>query len=266
MGRDARLDVDHRHPVRHQVVQLPRDPQSLLGDPAPGLLLPGLLGAQNALLHLGEVGPAAPHRIAHRDRHHGPDDDVAVAIHGQAFEQGDRDPVQGDGRARDDHGRPAIRPRGDPVEEDDHGGDQPRLLPAGGQRQGGGHRADPERHPGCPVADQDQRHGEDGGHDIGCREPVSEGRRPSRQRGEHRGDDQGDQGEVAHERRLRVPPHRRDPALPCVHSPDRNESSSVRHPAVAAPRRPRRGTRGPRRRTPPGRARPRAGRPASRRS
>lgn len=58
-GQDVRghrgLDADQRDAVGQQVVQVAGDPQPLLGDPAPGLLLAGPFGAFGALQHGGDV-------------------------------------------------------------------------------------------------------------------------------------------------------------------------------------------------------------------
>ncbi len=52
MGGGTGLHVDHRDVVGDHVVQLAGDAQPLLGDPAAGLLLAGLLGTAGALLDL----------------------------------------------------------------------------------------------------------------------------------------------------------------------------------------------------------------------
>jgi hypothetical protein len=72
VGGRAGLHVDHRDVVRHHVVQLAGDAQPLLGDPAAGLLLAAVLGAVGPLLHLADVRPVRPGRVAHRGRQEDP--------------------------------------------------------------------------------------------------------------------------------------------------------------------------------------------------
>lgn len=63
VGGDPGLDVDQRDVVRHHVVQIPGDPQPLLGDPAAGLLVAGAFGPLGAFPDGVHEGPAAADRV-----------------------------------------------------------------------------------------------------------------------------------------------------------------------------------------------------------
>ena len=60
----AGLDGDHAHGVSKDVVQLPRDPQPLLGYGPPRSLLSFSFQVHRSLLELGDQLPAGPHVVA----------------------------------------------------------------------------------------------------------------------------------------------------------------------------------------------------------
>ena len=100
VGGRARLHVDGRHGVGDAVVQVTGDPQAILGDPAPGLLLAGVLEVPGPFLQLGEVAAPVAHRLAEEHRGGRPAHEHEVEQHGvrAGGEAGhDEHRAQGDG-------------------------------------------------------------------------------------------------------------------------------------------------------------------------
>jgi hypothetical protein len=164
VGGDPGLDADHPDGVGDHVVQLPGDPQPLLVDPAPGLLLPGPLGPLGPVAQLGHVRPPGPDRLAppHRGQHRDGRVQRLAVEHGVAV-QDQLDP--GGLQCGDARRQPRLAPRdgqGDgPQGREDGELGRPLRVGAGGIRQPGGHGhgQHPER-PAAPGQQGDRPHGQ----------------------------------------------------------------------------------------------------------
>ncbi len=153
----AGLDRYHAHRVSEDIVQLPRDPQPLLGDGAQRSLLSLSFQVHRPLLELRDQQPAGPHVVAEQPR--AGDDEHRRGIGGACLHRGGNPREQG----RDDQDQAratVVQAGGGEVDDKRDGHNERRSVLTGGIEETGAER-DSQRCAACSPAKRDRGIGRD---------------------------------------------------------------------------------------------------------